>query len=73
MLVGSEILRTLNVSESVINNLREKCNTVPGAICKPSISMNTYIKLNALAEKKGVSIEKVVEAIVVQNLVEGKQ
>jgi len=67
-IVAAEILRTLGVSEPDLAALRKRWDNYPFAVAKPIVSVGDYIKLKALAEKNGMTIDEQVSEILTANV-----
>ena len=61
-IVAAEILRTLGVSESDIAVLRKRWDDYPFAVGRPEVSINEFLKLKAVAEKSGQSVDELVSS-----------
>jgi len=57
-LIATEILRTLNVPEQTLAELTTQWHDYPFAEGMAKVSINTYLKLKAAAEKKGVTVDE---------------
>lgn len=57
-LIATEILKTLNVPEQTLAKLTTQWHTYPSAEGMAPVSINTYLKLKAAADKKGVTVDE---------------
>lgn len=62
-IVAAEILRTFGVPEPQVAALRTRWNDYPFAVGMPELSVNAAIRLKALADKNGKTLEEQVSAV----------
>jgi len=67
-IMATEILRALGVSESDLAALRKRWDDYPFAVAQPEVSVNDYIKLKALADKNGKTIDEEVSEVLTQSV-----
>jgi len=57
-IMAAEILRTLGVSEPDVAALRKRWDDYPFAVGMPEMSVNEFLKLKALADRNGKTVEE---------------
>lgn len=62
-IVAAEILKTLGVSEPQLAALRKRWDDYPFAVAMPEVSVNEYVKLKAVADKNGKTIDEQVSEV----------
>lgn len=62
-LVAAEILKTMGVPSAQVASLRKRWKGYPGAVAMPVVSVNEYVKLKAVADKNGKTIDEQVSEI----------
>lgn len=67
-IVAAEILKTLGVPEEQIAALRKRWDDYPFAVAMPEVSVNEYVRLKAVADKNGKSIDEYVSEVLTKSV-----
>ena len=67
-IMAGEVLRGMGVPDAKIAELRKRWDDYPFAVAMPEVSVNDYIKLKALADKNGKTIDEEVSEVLTRSV-----